>query len=304
MAPLVKAAVAATLLSIASAATVTHDFNITWVTANPDGMQPRPVIGINGQWPIPRLEVDIGDRLVINVNNQLGNQSTSLHFHGLFLNGSSLMDGPTGVTQCGIPPGSSFTYNFTVDQPGTYWYHSHNNAQYPDGLRGPLIVNDKDFPYKSQVDEERILTLSDWYHDQMADLLPAFINKGNPTGAEPVPKAALMNETQDLVLPVQPGKTYLFRVINIGAFAGQYLWIEGHTMQIVEVDGAYTKTAPAEMIYISAAQRVSFLLTTKNDTSANFPIVASMDTVSPLLSLLAPVSHPTTSTDNDFLDPF
>ncbi|OAA79252.1 iron transport multicopper oxidase FET3 precursor [Akanthomyces lecanii RCEF 1005] len=278
MAPLVKTAVAAALVGIASAATITHDFNITWVTANPDGAFPRPVIGINNQWPIPRLEVDIGDRLVLNVNNQLGNQSTSLHFHGLFMNGSSLMDGPTGVTQCPIPPGSTFTYNFTVDQPGTYWYHSHTNAQYPDGLRGPLIVNDKDFPYKDQVDEERVLTLSDWYHDQMQDMIPTFLSKGNPTGAEPVPNAALMNETQNLTLPVQPGKTYMFRVINIGAFAGQYLWIEGHTMQIVEVDGVYTKTAPAERVYISAAQRVSFLLTTKNDTSANFPIVASMDT--------------------------
>ncbi|KAF1739425.1 Iron transport multicopper oxidase FET3 [Beauveria bassiana] len=282
MAHLIKtasaAAAAAALVGLASAATITHDFNITWVTANPDGAHPRPVIGINNQWPIPRLEVDIGDRLVINVNNQLGNQSTSLHFHGLFQNGSSLMDGPSGVVQCPIPPGSSFTYNFTVDQPGTYWYHSHTNAQYPDGLRGPLIVNDINFPYKNRVDEERVLTLSDWYHDEMQDLIPGFLSKGNPTGAEPVPKAALMNETQNLSLPVQPGKTYMFRVINIGAFAGQYLWIEGHTMQIVEVDGVYTKMAPAEMVYISAAQRVSFLLTTRNDTSANFPIVASMDT--------------------------
>lgn len=53
-------------------------------------------------------------------------------------------------------------------------------------------------------------------------------------------------------------------------------------MRIVEVDGIYTEAAEAEMIYISAAQRVSFLLTTKKDTSKNFPIVASMDTVSDL----------------------
>lgn len=51
-------------------------------------------------------------------------------------------------------------------------------------------------------------------------------------------------------------------------------------MRIVEVDGIYTEAAEADMVYISAAQRVSFLLTTKNDTSANFPIVSSMDTVS------------------------
>ncbi|KAL7781260.1 Cupredoxin [Trichoderma afarasin] len=272
------AALFAASLGLASAATVNYDFNITWVTANPDGAFARPVIGINNQWPIPRIEANVGDRIVINVNNQLGNQSTSLHFHGLFMNGTTHMDGPVGVSQCEIPPGHSFKYDFTIDQPGTYWYHSHHNAQYPDGLRGPLVIHDPKFPYRKEVDHELVLTLSDWYHDQMQTLLPQFLTKNNPTGAEPVPKAALMNETQNLTLPVEPNKTYMFRVINIGAFAGQYLWIEGHTMRIVEVDGIYTEAAEADMVYISAAQRVSFLLTTKNDTSANFPIVSSMDT--------------------------
>lgn len=108
------AAVLAAYLGLASAATVNYDFNITWVTANPDGAFPRPVIGINNQWPIPRIEANVGDRIVINVNNQLGNQSTSLHFHGLFMNGTTHMDGPVGVSQCAISPGSSFKYDFTV----------------------------------------------------------------------------------------------------------------------------------------------------------------------------------------------
>ncbi|KAH8659042.1 putative multicopperoxidase [Ilyonectria robusta] len=194
------------------------------------------------------------------------------------MNGTTHMDGPPSVTQCDIPPGGSMTYNFTVDQPGTYWYHSHSHAQYSDGLRGPFIVHDNDFPYKHQVDHEFVMTLSDWYHDEMAMLIPRFIAKTNPSGAEPVPKAALMNETQNLTVPVEPGKTYHFRVINIGAFAGQYLWIEGHKLRIVEVDGVYTEAAEANTVYIAAAQRVSFLLTTNNDTTANFPIVASMDT--------------------------
>lgn len=175
---------------------------------------------------------------------------------------------------------SILTNPLQINQPGTYWYHSHHNAQYPDGLRGPLIVHDPKFPYQKEVDHELILTLSDWYHDQMATLLPTFLTKTNPTGAEPVPKAVLMNETQNLTISVEPNKTYMFRVLNIGAFAGQYVWIEGHTMRIIEVDGIYTEAAEAEMVYIAAAQRVSFLLTTKNDTSANFPIISSMDTVS------------------------
>lgn len=190
------------------------------------------------------------------------------------------MDGPADVTQCPIVPGGRFTYRFNITQPGTYWYHSHSTGQYPDGLRGPLIINDTASPFLGQYSEERVLTVSDWYHDQMPDLLPGFISKKNPSGAEPVPKSALLNETQNLTVAVQPGTTYLFRVINIGAFAGQYIWFEGHNISIIEVDGVYTQPAEADRIYLSAAQRCSFLLTTKNETTANFPFVASMDTVS------------------------
>ena len=109
--------------------------------------------------------------------------------------------------------------------------------------------------------------------------MKSFISVTNPTGAEPVPNAALMNDTQNITTPVEAGKTYMFRIINMGAFAGQYFWIEDHTMQIVEVDGIYTEAAEADMIYLTAAQRYSVLVTAKNDTSTNFAYVASMDQV-------------------------
>jgi iron transport multicopper oxidase len=115
------------------AKTVTLDFNVTWVNANPDGLSERKVVGINGQWPLPVIEVDKGDQLVVNTYNGLGDKSTSIHWHGMFQNGTNNMDGPSMVTQCPIPPGSSYTYNFTVNQNGTYWYHCHTDACYPDG---------------------------------------------------------------------------------------------------------------------------------------------------------------------------
>ena len=128
-------------------------------------------------------------------------------------------------------------------------------------------------------DEEVVLTFSDWYDKIGATLLESFLSYTNPTGAEPVPNAALMNDTQNLQFVVQPGKTYFFRMVNVAAFAPQYVWFEGHTMQIIEVDGVYTEPVEAEMIYITPAQRYGVLITMKNDTSANFPIVGSMDTV-------------------------
>ena len=101
------------------AKTVTYDFKINWVTTNPDGAYDRPTIGINGQWPLPRIEATVGDRVVVNAHNDLGNRTTSLHFHGLYMNGSTQMDGPVGTSQCAIPAGSSLTYDFNVSNKNT-----------------------------------------------------------------------------------------------------------------------------------------------------------------------------------------
>ena len=90
------------------------EYNITWVHRNPDGRFDRPVMGINGQWPIPALEVNKGERMVVTVRNQLGNETTSVHWHGLYQNGTAHMDGPPGVTQCEIPHDDYFVYDFVV----------------------------------------------------------------------------------------------------------------------------------------------------------------------------------------------
>jgi len=114
MAPFLPSFVIALFLCVQPilAKIVNYNWAITWVNANPDGQLVRPVIGINGAWPCPKLEASVGDMVVVNVQNLLGNESTSLHWHGIFQKGSAAMDGPVGVTQCGIPPGGNQTYSF------------------------------------------------------------------------------------------------------------------------------------------------------------------------------------------------
>lgn len=103
--------------------------------ANPDGVF-RPMITINGKFPGPMIECNEGDTLVIDVDNQSVN-ATSLHFHGIFQNGTNWMDGTNGVTQCPIAPKGKFQYKFTVTgQSGTYFYHGHQAVQIADGLFG------------------------------------------------------------------------------------------------------------------------------------------------------------------------
>lgn len=93
------------LLTVCRAAVVTHYFNLTWVMANPDGLQERKVIGFNNTWPLPVIEVDKGDQLVMHVYNGLGDKDASVHFHGMFQNSTNEMDGANMITQCPIVPG-------------------------------------------------------------------------------------------------------------------------------------------------------------------------------------------------------
>ena len=96
------------------AATVTYNWDLTWVLANPDGRLVRPVIGINNQWPLPTLRATVGDNVIVNVQNQLGNETASIHFHGLYQQGTVISDGPIGVVQCPIAPNGTFSYQFQV----------------------------------------------------------------------------------------------------------------------------------------------------------------------------------------------
>ncbi len=73
-----------------------------------------PVIAINGKWPSPALRGNINDTLIVNVHNDLGNQSLSLHWHGIHMTGNNKDDGVPMVTQCPIIPGTSYTYMIHV----------------------------------------------------------------------------------------------------------------------------------------------------------------------------------------------
>lgn len=260
-------------------ATTTHTFNWTtgWGMYNVDGVKDREVITCNGEFPWPDIKVNRGDRIVVYLNNGFTNANTSLHFHGLFQNGTSQMDGPPLVSQCPIAPNDTFIYNFTVpDNVGSYWYHSHVSGQYQDGMRGTLIIEEEGaVPY--DYDEEVVVQLSEWYHDTTDVLINSFMNLYNPTGAEPIPQNLIINNTMNLTWNVEPDTTYLLRIINTGGFVSQYFWIEDHDLTVVEVDGVYTEQNTTDMLYITVAQRYSVLIHTKNDTSRNYAIMQKFD---------------------------
>lgn len=79
-----------------------YHWTITDADLNPDGIY-RPMMLINNQFPGPLVECNEGDTIIVNVDNHAVN-ATSIHFHGIFQNGTNFMDGTVGVTQCAIAP--------------------------------------------------------------------------------------------------------------------------------------------------------------------------------------------------------
>jgi FtsP/CotA-like multicopper oxidase with cupredoxin domain len=98
---------------------------------------------INGKSPGPNIVVKQGDLLEVRLRNDNVTDGVALHWHGIDVPNSQ--DGVAGVTQNAVMPGKSHTYRFVAEQPGTYWYHSHqvSHEQVAGGLFGSLVVQPK-----------------------------------------------------------------------------------------------------------------------------------------------------------------
>jgi FtsP/CotA-like multicopper oxidase with cupredoxin domain len=98
------------------------------------------VWGYNGSVPGPTIEVTEGDRVRVLFENRLPEPQT-VHWHGVEL--PIEMDGVPAISQPLVYPGESFTYEFTVHQNGTFFYHTHMPMAEMLGLIGFFIMHPK-----------------------------------------------------------------------------------------------------------------------------------------------------------------
>jgi iron transport multicopper oxidase len=146
-------------------------------------------------------------------------------------------------------------------------------GQYPDGLWGPLIVHDPNPPF--HYDEEFTLTLSDWYHEEMSDMINTYQSPaGEASDGAPTPSGgALINSKKNFTINVKPNKTYLIHVICPGNFPGHAWLFDQHPMTTVEIDGVYVDPVDVntgtQQARIAPGQRQSVLIFNKG----NFPPV-------------------------------
>jgi hypothetical protein len=201
---------------------------IEWTILNGQRMA---AYAFNGQVPGPRIRVTEGDRLRLVVENNLP-ESTAVHWHGLIL--PNEMDGAAEITQEPIEPGDSYTYEFTARQPGTFFYHTHDepDRQQALGLYGALLVDPKDGP-SYDADKEIVIQLQEWL-EREGYTYPSMLMEGG------LPNFFTINgksypDTPSLQMKV--GDDLLVRFIGTHNNFIHPMHIHGGPFEIVESDG-------------------------------------------------------------------
>ena len=210
------------------------------LTAEAAHLGGREVWTYNGAVPGPELRVTQGDRVRVTLINHLP-AATTIHWHGLRLPNAE--DGVAGLTQQALAPGQTYTYEFVVKDPGTYWYHSHQDTEHqvPKGLYGALVVLPRQGP-----------TYDRDYAVAVGDL------NGSDTGD----RIAANGVPGDLHLDAQPGELVRLRVIDAiqGDMTGlpELLTLLGAPYRVIALDG-HDLNGPAdlgpELLPIGTGQR-------------------------------------------------
>ena len=251
--------------------------------------------------PGPLLRATAGDRLRVDVTNDLA-VDTSVHWHGIALRND--MDGVPGITQDPIGAGKSFRYDFTVPDPGTYFYHPHSGVQLDRGLYGVLVVDDPAEP--GDYDAEWIVVLDDWVDgtgrtpDQVLEDLRAVeaSSSGDMGDMGGMSMGGMGSEMQSPILggagdisyphylvngrtpqaPVtltgKPGQRVRIRLVNAGSDTAFRVALGGHRLRITHSDGYPVEPAETDALMIGMGERFDIVVTLGDGV---FPLVASAE---------------------------
>jgi iron transport multicopper oxidase len=236
---------------------------------------------INGAFLGPTFRVPAGDYLDIKLTNNIGDQMTLVHWHGVTQRGTGFMDGPPGLVQCPLntinttsnqyldPLNAVDTmhYKFHLPDSGTNWYHGHIADQPVDGIAGALIVEDTPAitaeyaKYGATYTAETLLVLTDFYNAPAKTYLPWYLSPASG-GNEPMPDAIAVNGLLTDVMSVNVSKADKLRVRVIcgSAFSMFNVSVDGMPLTVIELDGAQTQPFDVSHFVINTGQRVSFIL--------------------------------------------
>ena len=202
--------------------------------------------GFNGTAPGPTIQVNQGDRVRLIVDNHLP-EPTSMHWHGFEIPFD--MDGGPGVSQKPIKPGGQFTYEFTLHQEGTYFYHSHMAMQEMMGMLGAFIMHPQQ-PYRPSVDRDFVILLQE-YAVLPSNVVPNSMNMEFNW-------LLLNGKAAPDVTPliVRLGDRVRIRLINLG-MDHHPIHLHGHTFEVTGTEGGRIPESaryPGNTVLVGVAQ--------------------------------------------------
>ncbi|KAG8092212.1 hypothetical protein GUJ93_ZPchr0012g19636 [Zizania palustris] len=261
------------------------DWDVGYVTAAPLGVN-QQVIGINGKFPGPIVNISTNWNVVVNVLNDL-DEPLLITWNGIQHRKNCWQDGVLG-TNCPIPSGWNWTYEFQVkDQIGSFFYFPSTGLQRAAGGYGGVVVNNRDVisvPF-GRPDGDITIFIGDWYNKNHTDLRK-MLDNGKDLG---MPDGVLINgkgpyRYNDSLVPagieyetinVHPGRTYRIRVHNVGTSTSLNFRIQGHKLLLVETEGSYTSQQNYTNLDVHVGQSYSFLVTMDQNASSDYYVVAS-----------------------------
>lgn len=165
---------------------------------------------VNGSTPGPVLEATEGDLVEVVLRNEDVADGTTLHWHGIDVPAGE--DGVAGVTQDAVLLGEEHVYRFVAEDPGTYWYHSHqvSHEQVVGGLFGAVVVH----PAGGQ---------------QATDVL-AVLHSYGAVGK------TLNGRAGETRVPLATGEVARVRMVNTDDGPTQ-VWVSGAAYRVLAVDG-------------------------------------------------------------------
>ncbi|CAM8938340.1 unnamed protein product [Rhodiola kirilowii] len=262
-------------------------WNVTYGDIWPLGVRQQGIL-INGQFPGPDIYSVTNDNLIINVFNNLP-EPFLISWNGVQQRRNSYQDGVYGTT-CPIPPGKNYTYILQVkDQIGSFYYFPslafHKAAGGFGGIRilsRPRIP----VPFDPPANDYTVL-IGDWYKANHT-VLRRTLDNGHKL---PVPNAVLINgRSTGASFTVEQGKTYRFRISNVGLQNSLNFRIQDHKMKLVEVEGTHTQQTTFSSIDVHVGQSYSVLVTA-DQGAKDFYIVASTRFTSKVLTTTATLHY-------------
>ncbi|CAN6555840.1 unnamed protein product [Malus baccata var. baccata] len=257
--------------------TIFFTWNVTYGTLSPLGV-PQQVILINGQFPGPNINSTTNNNVVVNVFNNL-DEPFLITWVGVQQRKNPWQDGVLG-TMCPIPPGTNYTYKFQVkDQIGSFMYYPVTAMHRAAGAFGGLRINSRNLipvPYAAPEDDYTVM-IGDWYsksHSQLKKFLDSGRAMARPDGVLINGKSAKGDGKDEPLFTMKAGKTYKYRICNVGLKNSLNFRIQGHQMKLVETEGSHTVQNTYDSLDVHIGQCFAVLVTADKEPK-DYYMVAS-----------------------------